>query len=169
MVNHVQAGKAPHVQGQVQVGNKAPIFTLRDQVNKPVQFQSLLGKGAVVLFFYPKDFSAGCTAEACAFRDNYEAFIDAGATVVGVSVDSVESHQGFAQRHHLPYILLSDPRGDAAKLYGVSNVLGILRGRVTYIVDRRGVVQHIFSSQLNMDKHVTEALRIVHAIQNDAA
>ncbi|MCC7446288.1 MAG: peroxiredoxin [Anaerolineae bacterium] len=169
MVNHVRAGEAPRAQGKVQVGDQAPDFTLRDQANKPVQLQSLLGKGAVVLFFYPKDFSAGCTAEACSFRDSYEAFQQAGATVVGISADSTESHQGFAQRHRLPYILLSDPNGEVAKLYGVSNVFGILRGRATYIIDQHGVVRHIFSSQLNIDKHITEALRIVQAIQNDAA
>jgi peroxiredoxin Q/BCP len=169
MVNQVRAGEAPRVQGKVQVGDTAPDFTLRDQADKPVQLQSLLGKGAVVLFFYPKDFSAGCTAEACAFRDSYEAFQEAGATVVGISMDSVESHQGFAQRHRLPYILLSDPNGEVAKLYGVSSIFGILRGRATYIMDQHGVIRHIFSSRLNMDKHVTEALRIVHAIQSDAA
>lgn len=154
--------------GGVQVGIPAPDFTLPDQSNRPVHFAGLLGKGAVVLFFYPKDFSAGCTAEACAFRDNYEAFTDAGATVIGISADSTESHQGFASRHRLPYILLSDPDDSVHKLYGVEKSFGLFRGRTTFIIDRHGIVRHVFTSQLNIPKHVSDALEVVRMLETES-
>lgn len=108
----------------------------------------------------------GCTAEVCAFRDNFEAFRDAGAIVVGVSADTTESHQGFAERHRLPFILLSDPEDAVHKLYGVEKTLGIFRGRVTYVIDQQGSIRHVFSSQINIDKHVKDALQIIRAISN---
>ena len=147
------------------VGDKAPDFTLPDQSKRPVKLADLLGKGPIVLFFYPKDFSAGCTAEVCAFRDNYEAFTDAGATVIGVSADSTESHDGFVQKHSLPFILLSDPDSAVHNRYGVEKSFGIVRGRVTYIIDAQGIVQHIFSSQMNINKHITDALQVVKELK----
>lgn len=147
------------------VGDQAPDFVLPDQLNRPVHFADLLGKGAVVLFFYPKDYSAGCTAEVCAFRDSYESFMDTGAVVIGISADSTESHEGFVQRHHLPFILLSDSDGSIQQLYGVEKTFGLFRGRVTYIIDKRGVVRHIFSSQLNIGKHIEDALEVVRLLQ----
>ena len=147
------------------VGDEAPDFVLPDQSNRPTHFADLLGKGAVVLFFYPRDYSAGCTAEVCAFRDSYEAFKDAGATVIGVSADSAESHEGFVQRHRLPFILLSDRDGVTQDLYGVQKTLGILRARVTHVIDRQGIIRHIFSSQLNIDKHLNDALLVIQSLQ----
>ena len=114
--------------------------------------------------FYPKDNTSGCTAEACSFRDSYEVFTEAGAEVVGVSSDSVGSHQGFAARHRLPFILLSDSGGTVRKLYGVERTMGIVPGRVTYVIDRDGVVRHIFSSQLNATKHVREAIATLQSL-----
>ena len=143
---------------KVNVGEVAPDFTLPDQDGKPVSLSSFKGK-VVVLFFYPKDFSAGCTREVCHFRDSYEDFTEAGAEVIGISSDTVESHKKFIETYLLPYSLLSDREGDAKKIYGVSGHL--LPGRVTFIIDKAGTVRHVFSSQTNMKAHVDEALKII--------
>ena len=152
------------VQSGVQVGEKAPDFMLPDQHGKPIRLADFAGKTAVVLYFYPKDNTAGCTLEACTFRDSYEAFQQAGATVIGVSVDSPESHQGFAEKHRLPFILLSDQNGQVHKLYEITNFLGIIRGRETFVIDKDGIIRHRFASAVNMTKHVSEALRVLQAL-----
>jgi peroxiredoxin Q/BCP len=130
-----------------------------------VHLRDLLGAGEVVLYFYPKDNTPGCTAEAKAFRDSYEAFKEMGAEVIGVSSDSVDSHVDFASRCDLPFTLLSDPGGKVRGLYGVPSTLGLLPGRVTYVIDTNGVVRHIFNSQFNATKHVEEAIRILRSIR----
>src|SRR5260221_14398258 len=116
----------------VQVGDHAPDFTLPNQSGEPVRLSDFLGKTDIVLYFYPKDDTSGCTTEACSFRDSYEVFKDAGAEVIGVSSDSAESHQRFAAKNRLPFILLSDAGGALRKRYGVSTTFGLLPGRVTY-------------------------------------
>ena len=157
--------QAPAGKGKVQVGDAAPDFTLSTQkTGELFHLHDLIGKSAIVLYFYPKDNTGGCTAEACSFRDSYEAFKQAGAEVIGVSSDSEESHQQFASKYKLPFILLSDKGGALRKRYGVSATLGLLPGRVTYIIDKEGIVRHIFSSQINIDKHITEALEVVQSI-----
>ena len=115
----------------------------------------------MVLYFYPKDETPGCTAEACAFRDNYEDFVDAGAVVIGVSQDSEKSHKAFAEHHRLPFLLISDSDKALRKAYGVPNNLGFIPGRVTFVIDREGKIQHVFNSQINATKHVTEALEVL--------
>jgi len=122
-----------------------------------VRLGDFLGK-PVVLFFYPKDDTPGCTKEVCAFRDNFEEYGKLDAEVIGVSSDSVESHKAFVQKHDLPFALLSDEGGKVRKLYGVPNTLGLFPGRVTYVIDEQGVVRHIFSSQLGVERHVQEAI-----------
>lgn len=141
----------------VRVGDLAPDFTLPDQRGIPVRLGDLVGKKHVVLYFYPKDATPGCTAEARAFRDAYDAFTAADTEVVGVSSDSVRSHQRFAAKHELPFMLLSDRDGAVRRLYGVERTLGILPGRVTYVIDRDGIVRHVYSSQLAATRHVREA------------
>ena len=121
-----------------QVGDKAPDFTLPSQSGEPVRLHDRLGERVVVLYFYPKDDTRGCTAEACAFRDSHEIFTDAGAEVIGVSSDSVDKHATFADRHKLPFTLLSDQGGHARRSYGIPAVLGVIPGRVTYVIDREG-------------------------------
>ena len=148
----------------IQVDDPAPDFTLPSQSGDMVHLRGLVGTKAIVLYFYPKDNTVGCTAEACAFRDSYEVFTEAGAEVIGISSDSVASHQQFAARHRLPFLLLSDRGGIVRKRYGVPAVLGILPGRVTYVIDRDGIVRDIFSSQINVTQHVPEALKTVQAI-----
>jgi peroxiredoxin Q/BCP len=149
----------------IQVGDKAPDFTLLAQSGAPVRLRYRLGERVVVLYFYPKDDTRGCTAEACAFRDSYEVFTDAGAEVIGVSSDSVGKHAAFAGKHKLPFTLLSDEGGQVRKRYGVPAVTGLLPGRVTYVIDRQGVVRHVFSSMTNISQHVGDALEVVRRLQ----
>ena len=142
----------------VEVGDQAPDFTLPAQSGEQVRLSDVWRRGPVVLYFYPKDETPGCTTEACTFRDSYEAFKEAGAEVVGVSSDSVTSHDSFASKHRLPFILLADDGGKVRKEYGVKATFGILPGRVTYVIDGEGVVRHVFSSQTGAQRHVHEAL-----------
>lgn len=119
----------------------------------------------MVLYFYPRDYTPGCTSQACSFRDADEAFAAAGATVVGVSSDSVASHKGFAQKHQLGFKLLSDEGGKVRELLGIPRFLSFLDGRVTLIVDREGVLRHRFDSMLRATKHVEEALAVVQRLK----
>jgi peroxiredoxin Q/BCP len=150
---------------RLKVGDAAPDFALPSQTGESVSLKGLVGRKEIVLYFYPKDSTSGCTAEACAFRDNYELFKERGAEVVGVSSDSVDSHKGFASRNDLPFILLSDEDGKVRRLYGASSAFGLLPGRVTFIIDRRGIVRHIFSSQPSPKRHIDEALETLEKIQ----
>ena len=161
MSEHDNQAQSPR--DKVQVGDMAPDFTLTSQSGAPVSLRDLLVEKDIVLYFYPRDNTAVCTAEACAFRDSYELFKDAGAEVIGISSDSVESHQQFAAAHQLPFLLLSDTDGLIRKRYGVPTAFG-LPGRVTYVIDRRGVVRHICFSQFTSQKHVDEALATLHLI-----
>jgi peroxiredoxin Q/BCP len=142
-----------------QVGERAPEFELRDQNGVAMQLNRLREKGPVVIFFYPKDDTTGCTKEACRFRDDFARFRQTGAQIVGISSDSVESHQRFAGKYSLPYTLLSDPGGRVRKLYGAVSFFGLMPGRATFVIDREGVVRHVFSSQSRFEEHVDEALR----------
>lgn len=155
---------SPAKPAPVRVGDSAPDFTLLNQDNLPVHLADLLGTGPIVLYFYAKDYSSGCTAEACGFRDRYQVFREAGATVIGVSDDSVESHMGFAARNRLPFTLLSDSAGTVRTLYGVSRVLGVLPGRVTYVIDRDGIVRLVFSNVVAMSSHVKQVLKILETL-----
>jgi peroxiredoxin Q/BCP len=148
----------------IQVGDKAPDFTLPSQAGEQVRLSDRLGERIVVLYFYPKDETPGCTKEACAFRDSYEVFAEAGAEVIGVSSDSVDKHAAFAGHHELPFTLLSDQGGQVRKSYAVPATLGLLPGRVTYVIDRAGTVRHVFSSQTNIGRHVNDALDVVQKL-----
>lgn len=148
----------------VRVGDVAPDFTLPDQTGTPVQLRQLLGRRAIVLYFYPKDSTPGCTMEARAFQSSYDAFAQAGAEVVGISSDSVASHRRFAASEQLGFPLLSDRNGAIRELYGVERTLGILPGRVTFVIDPAGVVRHVYSSQIMVTRHSTEALEAVRAL-----
>lgn len=150
---------------KVQVGDLAPDFTLPDQTGKMVSLKDLVGQKAIVLYFYPKDNTPGCTTEACTFRDSYEVFKDAGAEVIGVSGDSVVSHQQFARQHRLPFVLLSDVDGKVRKRYGAIAAFGLMPGRVTYIIDQQGVVRHVFSAMMAAEKHIAEALKTLKTLQ----
>lgn len=145
----------------VKVGDAVPEFELESHKGGHVSLREFRGKKPVVLYFYPKDDTPGCTAESCAFRDHFEDFADAGAEVIGVSSDSPASHRRFAEKHRLPFTLLSDSGGKVRARFGVPSTMGLLPGRVTYIIDKSGVVQHIFSSQFSPRKHIEESLKIL--------
>jgi peroxiredoxin Q/BCP len=130
-----------------------------------VSLRDFLGKKPVILYFYPKDDTPGCTKEACAFRERHEDFRELNAEVIGISSDPVESHRSFAAKHELPFTLLSDEGGKVRKLYGASSTFGLVPGRVTYVLDEEGVVRHIFSSQLGVEEHVEEALEALRSIR----
>lgn len=149
---------------KVEVGDVAPDFTLPSQSGEMVSLKDFLGNRPVVLVFYPKDHTPGCTKEVCAFRDSFEEFSNLDVEVIGISSDSVESHRSFAQKHSLPFTLLSDEGGKVRKLYGVSNTLGLFPGRVTYVVDPEGIVSNIFSSQIDVERYVEEALEILRSL-----
>jgi len=149
---------------QMAVGDYAPDFVLKNQHGELVKLSDYKNRANVVLFFYPKDDTPGCTAEACSFRDSYEGFKDSGAEVIGISSDDSASHLKFASKHSLPYTLLSDAGGKVRKLFGVPSSFIFLPGRVTYIIDKSGVIRHIFSSQLNVNKHVEEAMKVLEGM-----
>jgi peroxiredoxin Q/BCP len=142
----------------IRPGDPAPDFALPDASGKTVRLGDYRGKKAVVLYFYPKDDTPGCTKEACTFRDQYQDFQDAGAEVIGVSSDTASSHAKFADKYRLPFVLVADPGGAVRKQYGVPATLGLLPGRVTFVIDREGIVRHVFNSQFQAARHVEEAL-----------
>ena len=152
---------------KVGVGDPAPDFTLRSQTGDEVNLKQVLKRAEVVLYFYPKDNTPGCTAEAKAFRDSHQVFREMGAEVIGVSSDSVESHRGFATKCDIPFTILSDDGGNVRKLYGVPSTFGLLPGRVTYIIDSAGIVRHVFSSQMNPTRHIEEAMSVLQAIRKE--
>jgi len=150
----------------LKTGDKIPLFTLSDQNGNIFKVESLLSKKSFVLYFYPKDETTGCTKQACAFRDHYQDFKDAGAEVIGISSDSEDSHGSFADHHKLPFILLSDKGGELRSQFGVpADLFGLLPGRVTYIVDKQGIIKYIFNSQIRIEKHISEALRILKELK----
>ena len=153
---------------QLKPGEAAPNFTLTDQTGQPWELFTALKNGPVVLFFYPKDDTPVCIAEACSFRDRHEVFLSRGAQIVGVSSDSVESHRSFANRHDLPYTLLSDLGGNVRALFGVKKTLGFFDGRVTFVIDPAGIVRHAYSAQFAAEGHVKEALQTLESFTSTA-
>ncbi len=148
----------------LQVGDKIPNFSAKDSNGNDFESSSVIGKKPVVFYFYPKDNTPGCTAQACSFRDQYEDFKDLGAEVIGVSSDSVQSHEKFAKRYKLPYLLLSDNDKKLRNLFGVkANLFGLLPGRVTYVADKNGIIQLVFDSMM-VTNHIPKALEIITKI-----
>jgi len=142
------------------VGDKAPVFKLPDQDGDMVDLAELIGKKAIVLYFYPKDFTSGCTMEAHEFRDMHEQFQGGGAVVLGVSADDVATHKQFAVEHELPFRLLSDVDDKVRDIYGAWG-LAHTPGRVTFLIDKNGMIRMVFSSQLQPKKHIEEGLRVL--------
>lgn len=139
-------------------GDPAPNFELKDQNGQTVRLSWFRDKSAVVVYFYPKDDTSGCTKEACAFRDQFAEFRGLEAEVLGVSSDSEASHRAFAAKYHLPFRLLSDPGGRVRKLYRVRATLGIIPGRETFVIGRDGTIRATFASQLQPEAHIRQAL-----------
>lgn len=145
----------------LKVGDKAPSFTLQNHEGVSVNIADFLNKQPLVIYFYPKNFTPGCVAEACGFRDSFEDFKEAGATVFGISNDSVKSHARFAKKYRLPFTTLSDQGGKIRKLYGVkSDLLGLLPGRETFVIDKEGIIQMRFNS-IQATKHIDKALKLI--------
>ena len=145
----------------LQTGDKIPEFSAKDNNGNDFESSSIVGKKPVVFYFYPKDNTPGCTAQACSFRDQYEDFKDLGAEVVGISSDSIASHEKFVQQYQLPFILLSDNDKKIRKLFGVKpDLLGLIPGRVTYVVDKNGIIQFVFDS-MNATNHIPKALETI--------
>lgn len=146
---------------KIRVGDRAPDFSGTTQDGSVIRLSDVLKERAVVLFFYPRDGTPICTKEACSFRDSYQQFLDAGAEVIGVSGDVTEAHREFAEQHGLPFHLISDGNGSLRKAFGVPKTLGLFPGRVTYVIDRSGVVRLVFSAQFATEEHVRQALSAV--------
>lgn len=145
----------------LQPGDKIPDFSTKDNNGNNFDSTSIVGKKPVVFYFYPKDNTPGCTAQACSFRDQYEDFKDLGAEVVGISSDSIASHEKFVQQYKLPFILLSDNDKKIRKLFGVKpDLFGLIPGRVTYVADKNGIIQLIFDS-MNATNHIPKALETI--------
>ncbi|MGR4064868.1 MAG: peroxiredoxin [Vulcanimicrobiaceae bacterium] len=148
-------------------GDPAPVFSLMDAAGREFDLAAARGKPLVV-FFYPRDSTPGCTAEACSFRDAYEAFAAAGATVVGISSDDAQSHAGFAGKHRLPFRLLSDYGGAVRDAFGIPKTWGLLPGRATFVIDGDGVIRHVFNSQFQPAAHAARALEVVRGLPSPA-
>ena len=154
----------------LQAGTKAPDFTLNDKDGNPVTLSSFLGK-KVVLYFYPKDNTPGCTREACAFAGAYAGYQQRGVEVIGVSKDSVKSHSNFAQKHELPFILVSDPELEAIKAYDVWQEkklygkvsMGVVRS--TFVIDENGVIEKVFE-KVKPDTNAQEILEYLEERAN---
>eukprot|EP00741_Cyanophora_paradoxa_P020151 tig00000219_g19452.t1 len=143
----------------VKVGERAPLFSGMDQTGNVVSLQDFLGRKTVVLFFYPKDETPGCTKEACGFRDSSSSFAAVDAQVIGISSDSVKSHQAFASKFGLNYPLIADNKGSIRSSFKVPNgMMGMVDGRVTYVIDSTGVVRLVFDSLTGYNDHVAKAL-----------
>ncbi len=165
-ISYLSFNKKSEYMQRISVGSVIPSFELKDQNGQNFQLDSVVGKKNLVIYFYPKDDTPGCTAEACAFRDQFEVFKDADALIIGISAQSVESHLNFAQKHRLNFTLLSDTGNKVRKLFGVpTNFLGLVSGRVTYVINKAGKVVYLFNSQTQAEKHVEEALRILQEMK----
>ena len=143
---------------KIEVGDKVPSFELFDQNGNLFSVNSGLGK-PMVIYFYPKDDTPGCVKEACKFRDDFEKFEQLGVIVIGISSDNVASHKKFQEKYNLPFTLLSDEQNKVRKLFGVPKSMLFLPGRVTYVIDKNGIVQYIFNSQFGAEKHIENSLQ----------
>ena len=147
----------------LQIGDSLPAMTVTTHDGQQLSLDNL--NQPLVLFFYPKNGTPVCTKEACAFRDAYEDFVNAGAVVIGISSDPAESHRNFASTHQLPFLLVSDPNQRIRRAIGVPKTLGLFPGRVTYVIDKQGVIRHVFRSQMDAERHVAEAIKILRSLK----
>lgn len=146
---------------KLKVGDNIPLFELKNQDGIAINIRDFIGKKNIIIYFYPKDDTSGCTKEACKFRDEYEDFTDLDAIVIGISGDSVASHKNFTEKYKLPFTLLSDANNVVRKLFGVPKSMFIIPGRVTYVVNKQGEIIYVFNSMKNAEQHVIEAKKIL--------
>ncbi|ADB86401.1 peroxiredoxin [Saccharolobus islandicus] len=147
----------------VKVGDKAPLFEGIADNGERISLSHFIGKHNIVIYFYPKDDTPGCTREACAFRDNWDLLKDYDVVVIGVSSDDINSHKKFKEKYKLPFILVSDPDKKIRELYGAKGF--ILPARITFVIDKKGIIRHIYNSQTNPANHVNEALKTLKQIK----
>lgn len=153
----------PGPKSPIKVGDQAPSFMLQDQFGASFNMDDYIGNTAMVVYFYPKDDTPGCTKEACSFRDSYQEFTDKDIKVIGISSDDVESHKNFAEKYNLPFTLLADVDNKVRNLFGVkANVLGLIPGRVTYVIDKKGTVVFMYDSQLKAERHIEESINAIN-------
>ena len=152
----------------LKIGDKVPAFELSDQHGKLFKSETVIGKKPAVVYFYPKDETPGCTAEACSFRDSYEEFQTLGAEVIGISSDSIGSHKRFAQRHRLPFILLADSKRKVQGLFKLPKLLfGLYTKRITFVINAQGTVSYVNDSLL-ATSHIRKALKAIQATDEQA-
>ena len=149
----------------LKVGDAVPVFSLKDQNDSLFYIADFIGKKILVIYFYPRDESSGCTKEACSFRDHYAAFTSAGAMVVGINSGTVESHRKFIDHHGLPFTLLSDPGNKVLKMFGVKDKF-FITGRETFIIDKKGKVVFTYDSFVNGPAHEKEALAFINKMES---
>ena len=149
----------------ISIGDSCPNFSLQNQDGQTINIKDYFGNKNVVIYFYPKDNTAGCTKEACSFRDAMQDLNNLDCEVVGISADNVASHKAFANQFRLTFNLLSDVGNSVRKSFKVpANLFGLIPGRVTYIVNKEGKVIHIINSQMNPDKHIKETIEIISSL-----
>jgi peroxiredoxin Q/BCP len=151
--------------GAIEVGDQVPDVELIAPSGETERLSTLIDGHALVIAFYPKDFTPICHLETRRFRDAYDQFAELGAEVIGISSDPPESHRKFAAKNDIPYNLYTDPEGHMREVFGVPRTLGIIPGRVTYVVDSDGVVRNVYSAQLAAGKHVAESLKALEEMQ----
>ena len=149
----------------ITIGDTCPTFTLLNQEGKEINIQDFIGTKNIIIYFYPKDNTPGCTKEACSFRDAMQDLNNLNCEVFGISADSVSSHKAFAERFRLTFNLLSDENNSVRKQFKVpANLFGLIPGRVTYIINQEGKVIHIINSQTNPEKHINETIEVVKGL-----
>ena len=146
----------------LKVGDKCPSFSLNNQKGEKIDISNIIGRKNILIYFYPKDETYGCTQQACSFRDAYDEFLEYDCEVFGISSDDKKSHDNFSNKHNLNFDILSDVNNEVRNMFGVPRSLfGLVSGRVTYLVDKKGEIIWIFNSQINAKKHIEEALNFL--------
>ena len=153
----------------LKINDPCPIFKLPNQFGKIIKIDDLLGKKILVIFFYPKDYTSGCTLEACAFRDNYAEFQGLNCEIIGISSDNQDRHLAFSTKYLLNYTLLADSNKKVRKAFEVpTNLFGLIPGRVTYVICWDKKIKAIYNSQINPFGHIQKALKIVKVLNSDS-
>jgi thioredoxin-dependent peroxiredoxin len=153
----------------LRVNSPAPDFEATLDDGSPFRLSGLRGEKNVVLYFYPKDFSGGCTRQACSFRDNYNAVKGYDAVIIGVSSDDEESHRRFKEEHSLPFPIITDPDRKVSELYGLRPILGLIRPRATYVIDKQGVIRKAFQHNVFIGRHLSDTLEALDQLQTTAS
>ena len=150
----------------IKIGDICPIFSLLDQKGEMYNLNNVIGQKNCVIYFYPKDNTWGCTKQACSFRDAFQDFVDLGCEVIGISSDSVSSHKLFSEKYNLNFPILADSKDEVRNLFGVpKSLFGLIKGRVTYIIDKNGIVVWVFNSQVNSVAHISKAINFVKEME----